>query len=526
MNKTEVLIVGAGPTGLVMALWLTRQGIKVRITDRAERTATTSRALAVHARTLELYRQLDLGDQLVALGHPLGATNIWTRGVHRFRIPFGHFGMGLTPYPFILIVPQDSQEKLLEGRLKEVGVEVERNLELVDYVEADSGVVARFRDPRKRTPLLESSEMTNEIQTYEAAYIIGCDGAHSAVRRTTEIKFTGETYGQVFFVADIEGQGPAINGEGHVQLDGEVTFLTLAYDSTRHARLIGNVDAKQLARIQANKDITDVTFEDIATATPAMQQMMKIDRVNWFTTYRVHHRVADFFRRGRAFLVGDAAHIHSPVGGQGLNTGVGDAINLAWKLAAVLQRRADSSLLDSYEAERRAFALTLVETTDSAFNALSARSWLANILRSYIIPFVLKIAVNFSFVRRRIFFGLSQTKLQYRNSLLSFGSAGSVEGGDRLPWVSVGGVDNFDSLKEITWQVHVYGEASVKLDKWCQMKNIPLHQFSWQTQYGRAGFAPNAAYLIRPDMYVAVAEVTGNPGRFDTYFRDVKLDLA
>ncbi|PYH47147.1 putative FAD binding monooxygenase [Aspergillus saccharolyticus JOP 1030-1] len=523
-NRTEVLIVGAGPTGLVMALWLTRQGIKVRITDRAEHSATTSRALAVHARTLELYRQLDLGDRLVSLGHPLGATNVWTQGVHRFRVPFGHFGTGLTPYPYILIVPQDAHEHLLEERLKEMGVEVERNQELVDFAETDGGVVARFRKPQAQISP-EPNDAENGLQTSEAAYIVGCDGAHSIVRRAADIDFAGETYGQIFFVADVEGQGPAINGEGHVQLDGEVTFLTLAYDSKRHARLVGNVDGKQLARIQANKDMSDVKFEDIAVAAPAMRHMMQIDKVNWFATYRVHHRVAENFRNGRAFLVGDAAHIHSPVGGQGMNTGIGDAINLAWKMAAVLHSRADVSLLDTYETERRAFALTLVETTDSAFTKLAARGWLANLVRCYIIPFFVKIAVQFGFIRQRIFFGLSQIKLQYHKSPLSAGIAGSVRGGDRLPWVSDGETDNFVPLKEITWQVHVYGEVLTELAEWCQVKNVPLHQFKWNAQYGQAGLARNAAYLIRPDMYVAVAEVLGKPERFDSYLRDFELDI-
>ena len=159
-----------------------------------------------------------------------------------------------------------------------------------------------------------------------------------------------------------------------------------------------------------------------------------VERVNWFSTYQVHHRVADRFRSGRAFLLGDAAHIHSPVGGQGMNTGIGDAVNLAWKLAAVLRERAGVSMLDTYEPERIAFARRLVATTDQAFTGVSSSSVTARTLRLHLVPALLPRLLTLQAVRRLAFRTISQTAINYRGSALSEGRAGRVHGGDRLPW--------------------------------------------------------------------------------------------
>ena len=182
---------------------------------------------------------------------------------------------------------------------------------------------------------------------------------------------------------------------------------------------------------------------------------MRIDigRVNWFSTYRVHHRVADRFRMRRAFLVGDAAHIHSPVGGQGMNTGIGDAVNLAWKLAAVLHGRADASLLDSYEPERSAFARRLVATTDQAFTGVTSDGPIAQLVRLRIVPILFPLITKFSSIRRSMFRIVSQTAVNYRGSPLSEGQAGAVHGGDRLPWVKTdaNGIARITSRRSRHW---------------------------------------------------------------------------
>jgi hypothetical protein len=226
--------------------------------------------------------------------------------------------------------------------------------------------------------------------------------------------------------------------------------------------------------------------------------------------------VTDHFRKGHAFLLGDAAHIHSPAGGQGMNTGIGDAINLAWKLAAVLDGRASDRLLDSYEAERIEFARRLVATTDRVFSLATAEGGFADILRTRIVPFLLPKIVDFPFAREYIFRTVSQIALDYRDSPLSEGTAGDVHGGDRMPWVSIDGKDNFEPFDRMCWQVHVYGSADGELSAWCRKRSVPLIQFEWQTAHDEAGLARNAAYLIRPDTYVAVAG--GTPDTLERYF--------
>jgi hypothetical protein len=243
--------------------------------------------------------------------------------------------------------------------------------------------------------------------------------------------------------------------------------------------------------------------------------------VNWFSTYRVHHRVANHFRGGRAFLLGDAAHVHSPVGGQGMNTGIGDAVNLAWKLADVLKKRASEKLLDSYEPERIAFARQLVATTDRGFMLVTRRGLVARIVRTRIAPLVVPILFRLAAVRRLMFRTVSQTQVNYRDSTLSAGVAGKVRGGDRLPWVKLrSGEDNFAPLTSVAWQVHVYGEAPRGVAEVCTELRLPLHLFAWEPAMERAGFQKGALYLVRPDGYVALAEPSGEATKLRQYFSD------
>ena len=507
MARCDVLIVGTGPTGLVLALWLTKLGVKVRIIDKTAEPGTTSRALAVQARTLELYRQLDLAGAVVSRGHKVPAVNLWVKGEPKARLPFETIGADLTPYAFLEIFPQDQHERLLIERLSAFGVSVERQTELVSFQDDDDRTTARLR------------KAGGVDEDCEASYLAGCDGARSTVREALGTGFPGGTYRQIFYVADVDASGPPLNGELHVDLD-EADFLAVfPLAGVGRARLIGTVRDERADRAETLK------FEDVSDR--AIQHLkLQVNKVNWFSTYHVHHRVTEHFRKGRAFLLGDAAHIHSPAGGQGMNTGIGDAINLAWKLAAVLQGRAPDSLLDSYEAERIGFARRLVATTDRAFSLATADGWLADILRTRIVPFLMPKLTTFEAVREYMFRTVSQITLNYRGGPLSKGAAGHVHGGDRLPWVPIDGSDNFEPLAAMTWQVHVYGSPMPELRKWCSEHNIPLHIFDWRSDYERAGLARNALYLLRPDTYVALADATGAPAASARYFIEHQLRLG
>jgi 2-polyprenyl-6-methoxyphenol hydroxylase-like FAD-dependent oxidoreductase len=506
MAHSDVLIVGAGPTGLVLSLWLSKVGVKPRIIDKTSEPGTTSPALAVHARTLELYRQLDLVDAVIESGHKVPAVNLWVGGNREARVSFKDVGADITPYPFLHIFPQDEHERLLIARLEAMGIAVERRTELIGYSDEGDRIVARLRGA------------SGGEERCEAGYIAGCDGAHSLVRQTMSTGFPGGTYQQIFYVADVETSGPPLDGELHVDLD-ETDFLAIfPLAGEGRARLIGTVRDERAEHPEALK------FGDVSSR--AIDHLkVRVGKVNWFSTYRVHHRVTEHFRKGRAFLLGDAAHIHSPAGGQGMNTGIGDAINLAWKWAAVLGGRAPETLLDSYEPERIAFARRLVNTTDRVFTLATAEGRIADLIRTRLVPVLFPAAAKFEALREWMFRTVSQVTINYRHSPLSAGSAGDLHGGDRLPWVPVEGTDNYCPLAAATWQAHVYGVASPELVGWCQRHGLPLQVFAWRPHYGEAGFARDAVYLLRPDTYIALAEKSASPDALRRYFADRGLRL-
>jgi 2-polyprenyl-6-methoxyphenol hydroxylase-like FAD-dependent oxidoreductase len=507
-HDNDVLIVGAGPTGLVLGLWLTRLGVRVRIVDKTSEPGTTSRALAVQASTLELYDQMGLAHEVVERGRRAVAANLWVSGKKEGHIVFGDMGQGLSPFPYAVIFPQDEHERLLIERLKACGVEVERPTELVKFEDSADRVLAH----------LKNADGTAEV--CEVAYIAGCDGAHSIVREALRIGFPGGAYTHLFYVADVQASGPTMNGELHLALDTSDFLFAFPLKGEGRARLIGTVGE------DAEHKHDDRSWNDVSKGV-IDRMRIEVERVNWFSTYRVHHRVADHFSKGRAFLLGDAAHIHSPVGGQGMNTGIGDAVNLAWKLAAVVQGHADASILDSYEPERIAFARRLVATTDRAFTGVTSRSALARLVRLHIVPLVIPPLFKLPQVRRFMFLTISQTTVNYRGSKLSEGRAGEVHGGDRLPFVKMDGddADNFKPLTSMDWQVHVYGDEAPDFQTSCNSRKLPLHVFPWRPEMKGAGLRRNAAYLVRPDGYVALADPEARATAIMSYLDTRKITL-
>lgn len=507
MNETpknpEVLIVGAGPTGLVLALWLTHLGVRLRIIDKTAGPGTTSRALAVQARILEQYDQLGLADAIVARGLKMSTANLWIAGKTVSQIRFGDdMGTGLTRFPYALIFPQDEHEKFLIEQLRKVDIEVERNTALTEFIDNGSQVRAVLRQP-------DGSE-----ENCEVAYVAGCDGAHSRVREILDMGFPGGTYAHLFYVADVEASGPMMDHKLHVAIDEADFVAVFPLRAPGRARLIGTAQRQ-------DGDAKDLTWEDVSKSI-LERTRISVERVNWFSTYRVHHRVARHFGHGRAFLLGDAAHIHSPVGGQGMNTGIGDAINLAWKLAALLFGAAHQSVLKSYEQERRHFALQLVATTDRVFTFVTRDGALARFVRLHIAPRIIPLAFMLPLSRRFLFRRVSQIAVDYRNCDLNQGRAGDVAGGDRLPWIAFAEEsgkhrDNYETLNALDWQAHVYGQPSRELVQFCAERKLALHIFAWRPDMKDAGLRKNAIYLIRPDGYIAMAHARGEAARLRSY---------
>ena len=292
---------------------------------------------------------------------------------------------------------QDDNERIMGEHLRHWDMAVQWNTELVALEQQPDRVVATLKDPDGST------------RTIAAAYVAGCDGSRSSVRELSGIGFPGAPYEHAFFVADTDATGPMVADELNVFLWRSGFHLYFPMRGTNRWRVIGI-----LPRELSAKD--HLTFEELI---PSLLQVggpgLSFNACHWFSTYRIHHRCTERFRDRRAFLLGDAAHIHSPMGGQGMNTGLQDAYNLAWKLALVISDRADQSLLDTYEAERRPFAQQLLATTDRAFRVVVSDGWLAGMLRTQVVPRVAAIAMRRKQVQRAAFRTISQIGIRYRS---------------------------------------------------------------------------------------------------------------
>lgn len=494
--KEKVLIVGAGPTGLVLALWLSKFGIPLRIIDKDSGPGQTSRAMVVHARILEFYQQIGIADEVVSKGINVDKITVRKNGHIRASVVLGPIGRDISPFPFVLSFPQDEHEKLLIEHLEKAGISVERNTELVSFTQDNDKVTAHLKKQGK-------------IETVTTPFLLGCDGARSVVRTHSGIGFPGGTYSQIFYVADVMASGDVVNGNLQLCLNNNGFSLVFPIRSSGSVRLIGIVP-KELEKSEK------IEFSEISP-TVIQNTNISISKLNWFSTYHSHHRVAEHFKKGRVFLLGDAGHIHSPVGGQGMNTGIGDAVNLSWKIAAVMQNRADPSILESFESERMHFAHRLILTTDKIFQAVTNEGILGKFSRNLFFPIIFPFLARFECIKRFLFNTVSQIKINYRESPLSKGTVGKIKGGDRLPWIKDN--DNFKSLKLLNWQIHVYGEVNPDFKNSIQALNIKLNEYSWNEMAKKSGIEKNAVYLIRPDGYIAFANSSQDSNKIEEYLR-------
>jgi 2-polyprenyl-6-methoxyphenol hydroxylase-like FAD-dependent oxidoreductase len=498
--KPQVLICGAGPTGLTAALWLTRLGIHVRIIDRTSGPGETSRALAVQARTLEFHRMSGTVEDVLAAGVRVNTLNILTPSGGTAPLDLSSFGSGITRFAHAFVLPQDIHERILIEHLAKLGVGIERQTELQSFHDAGSNVTA----------VLRSGDRTEAV---EVDYLIGADGAHSLVRHGLGIGFPGGAYDQSFYVADVEGAHETTDNSMNLVLGGYGFAIVLPVRQSGTLRIIGVVPKKY-------ETLPEINFDTIR-ADIERDSRVHVSKVNWFSTYRVHHRVAESFSKGRVFIAGDAGHIHSPAGGQGMNTGMGDAVNLAWKLAAVLQDRAAPHILDSYHIERHTFAEALIDGTDKAFRLVTSQSMLAGIFRRNVLVYVVRRLLRNMKFRRRFFEMNAQTRIAYPSSPLSTGPKGKgvVKAGDRLPYVELASGDNYACLNALDWQVHVYGHLTTGLGSAVRAQGIALHVFPWNADARRAGITDGMAFLIRPDGHIGLVAPTQSETAFTDYIR-------
>ncbi len=414
-SAIDILIVGAGPTGLTLAAQLKSFGVKFRIVDRTLEQAHESRALAVQARTLEILQSLGLGEALVARGNPSARLALHFEGRGAARVHLGGFAARDTRFPFILFVSQTETEALLGDHLGRSGAPIERGVELIGSTAEDAFVRCLLRHADGRT------------EAVRADYVVGCDGAHSAVRKQAAIPFEGEAYLQDFMLGDVDA-GDSIEADvlHAFAAKGRVAmFFPLRSPAAWRVIAIGPRAARPVdpgGAPQSEESLTcgELTVDELQAGVDfATSGTVHLRDPVWLTHFRLHHRQARQYRKGRVFLAGDAAHIHSPVGAQGMNTGMQDAWNLGWKLALVALGRADAKLLDTYQAERWPVGRNLLRYTDRLFGLfvrVMSASALASWFRRTVVARILPLVFRWGRVRAWAFRFVSELAISYPKS--------------------------------------------------------------------------------------------------------------
>jgi len=442
-SALPALVVGAGPTGLTMAAELARFGVQCRIVDKGAGRTDLSKAIGMQARTLEILDNLGIVDEIIAAGHIVRGLSGHVKARRIFHFTYDELD---SPYPFLLNIVQSDTERILGGLVERQGLSVEWQVELLGFEQDDAGVTARLRHADGRE---------EEVRT---DWLIGCDGARSYVREALEMPFEGETYNEYFALTDARLDWSLPDDELHAFVNPEGVLFALPLGD-RHYRLIVADKARD-----GHAEGTEPTFEDFQRALDVRGPGdATLSDPGWMTAFHVNARVAGEHRRGRVFLAGDAAHIHSPVGGQGLNTSVQDAHNLAWKLAHVIAGGADEKLLDSYEAERAPVARDVIKMTNGLTHMLTLHNVEAQHVRNTIMPLLGHVHA----VGRQIASQDSEIVVNYRHSPLvdefragRFGRmrfAGGPQPGDRAPDVGPlvlpDGTEGrfFDVLRGATW---------------------------------------------------------------------------
>ena len=515
MNEIDVLVAGAGPAGLTLACELKRLGLTCRIIDKLPQPSDKSKALLVHARTLEVFDTMGIANKIIQVGERINAMNFMSRDKVLASINTTGFD---SPYSFMLNVAQYETELVLIHLLKRLGLEIERQVELVDFKQDEARV----------TSTLQSVNGTPE--TVRSRWLVGCDGAHSTVRHRLNFIFDGFPYEDTFWLADVHVKWDLPLRQIYNFMGDKGAFMAFPIHGNRF-RLLGNVplsdDKNALPTLAAIQTLAN------QICPPATQLYDAV----WLANFKVHHRKVSSYQMGRIFLVGDAAHVHSPAGGQGMNTGIQDAHNLAWKLALTAKGQARPTLLDSYHPERNAVGEQVLKTTDRLLKIMTIQNPVARTIRDHAIS----LASSQDGIADKLENSLSQLDISYPDSPLTTGKTTSKTGvpaGARAPEALInttnGSVrlfelyrngkfnllllagsratdEDYHRMLEIAQVIEADYSESVALHIALPGVTCPLELANWSRSilydvahalHHRYGFATTSAYLLRPDGYI------------------------
>jgi 2-polyprenyl-6-methoxyphenol hydroxylase-like FAD-dependent oxidoreductase len=417
-----------------------------------------------------------------------------------------NFGKDLSQYPYMLMLEQSKNEELLYEFVRSHDRDVSWNTELENFSQDASGVTAQVKLP------------SGESQTIRGKYLVGCDGSKSVVRHELGLTFEGSTFERLFYVADARVDWNFPHDALHVCLAREVFVAFFPMPGENRYRIVGTFPESK------NQEDGEVDYEEIEQEIKDQAKLkLDISDVRWFSLYKVHSRRVNKFSEGKCFVAGDAAHIHSPAGAQGMNTGIGDAYNLAWKLALVIKGAAGESLLDTYNEERLANAKRLLDSTDRMFELAAGSSWLMSFLRTTIFPPVAGFMASLDAVSKRVFPLISQIGINYRkDDLLSEHTDDEFEdvrAGDRLPYFLVDGESIFEQLKAPKFHVLLFGKG--ECEQFAEFGDlVDCHQISIDARISEIfGTEDDFGLLLRPDNHIAFIESVITPEQVADYFK-------